>query len=60
MLDCLQPIQLGTMQIILWVSRIKETGDIFWALSDHEWTLDGAAVNVSMIGFDDGSGKENI
>jgi type II restriction/modification system DNA methylase subunit YeeA len=34
------------------LERIKETGDIFWAQSDHDWILDGAAVNVSMIGFD--------
>jgi restriction-modification enzyme MmeI-like protein len=40
------------------LARIKETGDIFWALSDHEWMLDGAAVNVSMVGFDNGSEKE--
>ena len=35
------------------LERIKETGDIFWAQSDRDWILDGAAVNVSMIGFDD-------
>ena len=34
--------------------RIKETGDIFMAWSDREWILDGAAVRVSMIGFDNG------
>lgn len=39
------------------LERIKESGDIFWAQSDREWLLDGAAVNVSMIGFDDGSEK---
>ena len=39
------------------LQRIKETGDIFWAQSDRDWILDGAAVNVSMIGFDDGSEK---
>ena len=37
------------------LNRIAETGAIFWARSDREWTLDGAAVQVSMIGFDDGS-----
>ena len=37
------------------LERIKETGDIFWAQSDRDWILDGAAVNVSMVGFDDGS-----
>lgn len=37
------------------LKRIKETGDIFMAWSDREWILDGAAVRVSMVGFDDGS-----
>ena len=36
------------------LERIKETGDIFWAQSDRDWILDGAAVNVSMVGFDNG------
>jgi len=40
------------------LERIKETGDIFMAWSDRPWVLDGAAVRVSMIGFDDGSQKE--
>ncbi|MBI5934114.1 MAG: class I SAM-dependent DNA methyltransferase [Chloroflexi bacterium] len=39
------------------LEKIKGTGDIFWAQSDHEWILDGAAVNVSMIGFDNGQEK---
>jgi hypothetical protein len=34
------------------LDRIKQTGNIFWAQSDRDWILDGAAVNVSMIGFD--------
>ena len=37
------------------LNRIGESGAIFWAQSDREWTLDGAAVRVSMLGFDDGS-----
>ena len=37
------------------LDRVKETGDIFWAHSDRDWILDGAAVHVSMIGFDDGT-----
>jgi type II restriction/modification system DNA methylase subunit YeeA len=37
------------------LERIKETGDIFWAQSDRDWVLEGAAVNVSMVGFDDGT-----
>jgi len=40
------------------LERIKETGDIFWAQSDRDWILDGAAVHVSMVGFDDASQKE--
>jgi type II restriction/modification system DNA methylase subunit YeeA len=37
------------------LKRIKETGDIFFAVSDRDWVLAGANVHVSMIGFDDGS-----
>ncbi len=36
------------------LERIKESGDIFMAWSDREWMLDGAAVRISMVGFDDG------
>jgi type II restriction/modification system DNA methylase subunit YeeA len=50
-----QGIRGGANRKVL--ERIKETGDIFWAQSDREWILDGAAVHVSMIGFDDGSEK---
>ena len=35
------------------LKRIKASGDIFMAWSDRDWILDGAAVRVSMIGFDD-------
>lgn len=48
-----QGIRGGSNRRIL--DRIKETGDIFMAWSDRPWMLDGAAVHVSMIGFDDGS-----
>lgn len=37
------------------LQRIKSTGDIFLAWSDRDWILDGAAVRVAMIGFDDGT-----
>ena len=37
------------------LKRIKETGDVFMAWDDREWVLDGAAVRVSMVGFDDGT-----
>jgi len=37
------------------LARIRETGGIFFAESDRPWILDGAAVRVSMVGFDDGT-----
>ena len=40
------------------LSAIKETGDIFLAWSDEAWVLDGAAVHVSFVAFDDGSERE--
>jgi type II restriction/modification system DNA methylase subunit YeeA len=40
------------------LERIKETGDIFDAWSDLEWILEGAAVHVSIIGFDGGEETE--
>jgi type II restriction/modification system DNA methylase subunit YeeA len=43
-------IRGGANRVVL--ERIKQTGDIFWAQSDRDWILDGAAVRVSMIGFD--------
>ena len=48
-----QGIRGGSNRIVL--DRIAESGSIFWAQSDREWTQDGAAVRVSMVGFDDGS-----
>jgi hypothetical protein len=39
------------------LKRIKRTGDIFFAISDREWILDGANVHVSLIGFDDRTEK---
>jgi len=46
-----QAIRKGANRSVL--SRISETTKIFWAWSDREWLLDGAAVRVSMIGFGD-------
>ena len=37
------------------LARIKDTGDIFAAVSDQDWILDGANVHISIICFDDGS-----
>ena len=48
-----QGIRGGASRRVL--QRIKDTGDIFMALSDHPWVLEGAAVHISIVGFDDGS-----
>ena len=37
------------------LSNIKESGDIFAAVSDQDWVLDGANVHISIVCFDDGS-----
>jgi hypothetical protein len=39
------------------LERIKETGTIFFAWSDRDWVLDGAAVNVSLVGFSNDVGE---
>ena len=36
------------------LARIKESGDIFTAISDRDWILDGANVHISIVGFDNG------
>jgi type II restriction/modification system DNA methylase subunit YeeA len=48
-----QGIRGGANRVVL--ERIKATGDIFWAQSDRDWILEGAAVHISMVGFHDGS-----
>ena len=50
-----QAIRNGLSRTVL--DRINERGSIFMAYSDKVWILDGAAVQVSIIGFDDGSEK---
>jgi hypothetical protein len=40
------------------LERIKRTGEIFMAWSDNPWVLDGAAVRVSIVGFDGGTRTE--
>jgi type II restriction/modification system DNA methylase subunit YeeA len=42
------------------LTRIKGTGDIFFAESDRNWILDGANVHVSMIGFDCGAEQTKL
>lgn len=49
-------IRSGRYRVVL--DRIKETGDIFHAWSDEPWVLEGAAVRVSLICFDDGRESE--
>jgi type II restriction/modification system DNA methylase subunit YeeA len=53
-----QGIRGGANREVL--NRIKDSGDIFFAVSDRNWFLDGAAVHVSMIGFDDGGEKTKV
>lgn len=48
-----QGIRGGANREVL--KRIKGSGDIFFAVSDRDWVLNGAAVHVSMVGFDDGT-----
>lgn len=51
-------IRGGKNRVVL--ERIKKTGDIFMAWSDREWMLAGAAVRVSMVGFDNGTEDEKL
>ena len=53
-----QGIRGGANRLV--IERIKETGDIFAAHSDRPWVLDGAAVHVSIICFDDGTQTERL
>lgn len=45
-------IRGGANRVVL--DRIKQSGDIFMAWSDEPWVLNGAAVRISIIGFDSG------
>ena len=40
------------------LERIKETGNIFLAYSDRPWILNGAAVHISIVCFDNGHETE--
>jgi type II restriction/modification system DNA methylase subunit YeeA len=48
-----QGIRGGANRRVL--QRVKETGDIFFARSDDVWVVEGAAVHISFVGFDDGT-----
>jgi type II restriction/modification system DNA methylase subunit YeeA len=47
-----QTIRMGSSRKLL--EHIKQSGDIFLAWSDRPWVVEGAAVRVSMVGFDNG------
>ena len=53
-----QGIRGGTNRRTL--ELLKSSGDIFFAVSDRDWVLDGANVHVSLIGFDDGTEQSRI
>lgn len=53
-----QAIRGGVNREVL--KRIKTSGDFFFALSDHDWTLKGANVHVSMIAFDNGAQTDRV
>jgi type II restriction/modification system DNA methylase subunit YeeA len=53
-----QGIRGGANREVL--DRIKQTGDIFFAVSDRDWVLEGASVHVSMVGFDDGAEETKV
>lgn len=48
-----QGIRGGANREVL--DRIRDSGEIFFAISDRNWVLDGAMVHVSIVGFDDGT-----
>jgi len=53
-----QGIRGGANRRVL--DRVKESGDIFLGWSDEPWVLDGAAVHISFVGFDDGSEEHRV
>jgi hypothetical protein len=48
-----QGIRGGANREVL--KRIKDSGNIFWAMSDREWIQNGANVHISMVAFDIGT-----
>ena len=40
------------------LDRIRETGQMFMAWRDEEWVVEGAAVRISLVGFDRGEEKD--
>lgn len=52
-----QGIRGGSNRTVL--DKIKASGNIFWAMSDRNWILEGATVHVSIVGFDDGTERDH-
>ena len=42
------------------LDRIRETGQIFMAWSDEPWVVEGAAVRISIVGFDTGKEQQKF
>ncbi len=53
-----QGIRGGANREVL--KRIKDSGDIFWAVSDRDWVQDGANVHISMAAFDNGLEAKHV
>ncbi len=53
-----QSIRAGANLKVL--QRVQESGGIFMAWSDQPWVNEGAAVRVSLIGFDNGAQTERM
>ena len=53
-----QAIRFQTNRSVL--SRIKDSGEIFAAISDRDWVQEGAAVHTSIVCFDDGTETSRV
>lgn len=53
-----QAIRGGANREVL--KRITETGNIFMAWSDRDWVNEGAAVHISIVGFDGGKEQGHV
>jgi type II restriction/modification system DNA methylase subunit YeeA len=51
-------IRFGSNRKVL--DRIKNSGDIFLAWADRAWVIEGAALRVSVVGFDRGQETEHL
>jgi len=53
-----QTIRVGANREVL--RAIKRSGDIYMGWSDEPWILNGAAVRISIVGFDDGTSQARM